>query len=290
LSREGSDRVLADGFGRAGERDVIPIAPSRGLLDLRLGELWRYRELLYFLVWRDLKVRYRQTFFGAAWALIQPFLLMVVFSVVLGRFIRVPSNGVPYPLFVYAGLLPWTLFSRALVGASDSLVESSQLISKVYFPRLMLPVSAAASYLVDLAVAMTLFVGMMLYYGVRPGWTGVTVPVFAVAALLGALAVGIWLAAINVKYRDVRLIIPFVVQLWLFATPVAYPVTIFPARWQPLIGLNPVAGAVEGFRWALLGGPAPGAMLAVSFAVCLVILIAGFVFFRRAERVFADWI
>jgi lipopolysaccharide transport system permease protein len=269
---------------------VIRIERTRGLFGSGSNGLWRYRELFFFFVWRDLKVRYRQTFFGVGWAVIQPLLMMIVLSVILGRFVEVPSDGLPYPLFAYAGLVPWSLFSRAMVGASDSLVESSQLIRKVYFPRLMLPLASGASYILDFAVAMTVLVGMMVYYGVRPGREIIALPFLALSVLVVALAVGVWLAAINVRYRDVKLAIPFIVQVWLFATPVAYPSSLFPDRWRFILGLNPVAGVVEGFRWSLLGGPPPGPMLAVSLGVAVMLLVVGFGYFGRSEHTFADWI
>ena len=257
---------------------------------MRLSELWAYRELLYFFVWRNLKVRYRQTLFGVAWAILQPFLMMVVFSLVLGHFAHLPSDGLPYPVFVYAGLVPWTLFSRALVGASESLTQSGQLITKVYFPRLMLPLADAASYLVDFTVALAFLAGMMLLYRLHLTIAFLLVPLFGLAALVTALAVGVWLSAINVKYRDVPLVVPFIVQFWLFATPVAYPISLFPANIRFALGFNPVAGIVEGFRWALLGTPGPGAVLPISLGVSLAVFFAGVLYFRRAERLFADWI
>lgn len=283
---------------RSGENDsrltdldlpVLVIKPSSGFRLLPLRELWEYRELLYFLVWRDVKVRYKQTVLGAAWAIIQPFMLMVVFALFLGKLAGVPSDGLPYPLFAYAALVPWTLFASSLAGASDSLVGSSNLITKVYFPRLILPVAAAGSFLLDFAIAFGLLVGMMVFYGVYPSIALAWLPLLTLFAVVAALAVGIWLAALNVRYRDVRYAVPFLTQLWLFATPVAYPSSIVPKTWQPLLGLNPMAGVVEGFRWALLGtGEVPGAIILVSAAVTLGLLLGGLAYFQRTERTFAD--
>lgn len=233
------------------------IRPHPGWAALELQELWSYRELLYFFVWRDLKVRYKQTVFGAGWAVAQPFLLMVVFTLFLGRVGGLNPGGVPYPLFTYAALVPWTLFSASLIGASSSLVDSANLLQKVYFPRLLLPVAAVGSYVVDFVIAFALLVLLMAYFGVAPSLAALWVVPLTVLAVGVALALGIWLAAINVRYRDVKYAVPFVVQLWLFASPVAYSASIVPLRWQTAYQLNPMTGVVEGFRWALLGGSAP---------------------------------
>jgi homopolymeric O-antigen transport system permease protein len=276
--------------GETSRLPVLRVDRSRRFLDLGLHEIWHYRELLYFLIWRDMKVRYKQTAVGAAWAVIQPFLMMVVFSIFLGRLVHVPSNGVPYPVFAYVALVPWALFSQALGNSSTSLVDSVNLVTKIYFPRLILPIAAAGSFLVDFAISLTVLVGMMLYYGIHPTSRIMWIPVFTLLALVAALAVGIWFAAINVKYRDVRHTLPLLIQLWLFATPVAYPASVVPQRWRVLVGLNPMAGVVEGFRWALLGSARPDRLLALSFAVTIVVLIGGLDYFKRAERTFADWI
>ncbi|MFA5786441.1 MAG: ABC transporter permease [Actinomycetota bacterium] len=267
----------------------ILIRPSKGWVRLDVRELWAYRELLFFLVWRDVKVRYKQTVFGAAWAILQPFMLMVVFSIFLGRLAHVPSEGLPYPIFAYSALVPWTLFAQSLSGASDSLVGSSNLITKVYFPRLILPMAAAGSFVIDFVIALGLLVGMMLYYGVHPSAAILWLPALTVLAMLTALSVGIWLGALNVRYRDVRYALPFLVQLWLFASPVAYSSSLVPKAWRGIYALNPMAGVVEGFRWALLGTKTrPGAMIAVSAAATLVIFVGGLAYFRRVERTFAD--
>jgi lipopolysaccharide transport system permease protein len=268
---------------------VYFIKPETGWVSLGLRELWDYRELLYFLTWRDIKVRYKQTVLGAAWAIIQPFFMMVVFSLFFGRLAHVPSDGIPYPVFAYCALLPWQLFAHALTESSNSLVANERLITKVYFPRLIIPISAVLGGLIDFAIAFVILLFMMVYYGIRPTWAIIALPGFILLAIATALGVGSWLSALNVKYRDVRYTITFMVQFWLFATPVAYPSSIVPERWRPLYGLNPMAGVVEGFRWALLGKSAgPGVLLAVSIVVVILILIGGLYYFRRMEAEFAD--
>lgn len=271
------------------ERPVIVIRPSKRFAAFSFRELWGYRELLYFLIWRDIKVRYKQTALGAGWAVIQPFMLMVVFSIFLGHLAKVPSDGVPYPLFAFAGLVPWTFFAQGLGGAAGSLVGNSNLIGKVYFPRIIMPVATAASFLVDFVIALALLGGIMAWYGVAPSWHVVLLPLLAALALLTSLAVGIWLAALNVKYRDVRYALPFLIQLWLFATPVAYAASLVPERWRWVYALNPMAGVVEGFRWAIVDtDTAPGLTLAVSTLAMLAILVSGLAYFRKVERTFAD--
>ncbi len=271
------------------ELPTLFIRPQTGWTSVGLKELWEYRELLYFLTWRDIKVRYKQTVLGAAWAIIQPFFMMVVFSLFFGYLARVPSDGIPYPVFAYCALLPWQLFAHALTESSNSLVANERLITKVYFPRLIVPISAVLGGLLDFAIAFVILILMMAYYGVRPTWAIVTLPAFLLLAIVTALGVGLWLSALNVKYRDVRYTISFLIQFWLFATPVAYSSSLVPARWRALYGLNPMAGVVEGFRWALLGkSEGPGALLAVSVAVVILILIGGLYYFRRMEAEFAD--
>jgi lipopolysaccharide transport system permease protein len=265
------------------------LRPSRGWVPLRLRELWEYHELLYFLVWRDVKVRYKQTVLGAAWAIIQPFATMVVFSVVFGHLARLPSDGVPYPIFAYTALVPWTYFANAATLASNSLVQHERLITKVYFPRLIIPLAAVLSGLVDLALALVVLVGMMLFYGITPTPAVWALPLFVLLAVAAALAVGLWLSALNVLYRDVRHVVPFLIQLWLFATPVAYSSAMVPERWRAVYGLNPMTGVVDGFRWALLGtGGPPALSVAVSAIATLALLLAGTVRFRRMEQTFAD--
>ena len=265
------------------------IDPPSGWPTLGLRELWEYRELLYFFTWRDIKVRYKQTALGAAWAIIQPFFMMLVFSLFFGRLAHVSSDGIPYPVFVYAGLLPWQLFSQSLVESSNSLVTNERLISKVYFPRVCLPISAVIAGLVDFTIAFTILILMMAFYGVRPTAAIFAVPAFILLAACTALAVGLWLSAFNARYRDVRYTINFLIQFWLFATPVAYSSSLVPLRWRALYGLNPMAGVVEGFRWSLLGGSeAPGPMLAVSVLMVVLLFIGGLYYFRRMEAEFAD--
>ena len=268
---------------------TLVIEPARGWASLGLKEVWEYRELLYFLTWRDIKVRYKQTVLGAAWAVIQPFFIMVVFSLFFGRLAGVPSDGIPYPIFTFCALLPWQLFAQALAESSNSLVANERLITKVYFPRLVVPISAVLGGLVDFAIAFLVLLGMMAYYGIVPGLAILYLPLFILLAVMTALGVGLWLSALNVQYRDVRYTLNFLTQFWLFITPVAYPSSIVPEKWRALYGLNPMAGVVEGFRWALLGKTqAPGPLLAVSVAVVILILISGLYYFRRMEETFAD--
>lgn len=268
---------------------VLYIRPPRGRMPLELGELWAYRELLYFLTWRDVKVRYKQTLLGAAWAIIQPFFMMVVFSLFFGRLAGVPSDGIPYPVFTYCALLPWQMFAHALQESSNSLVANERLITKVYFPRLVVPIAAVFGGVVDFIFAFVVLLGMMAYYGIMPGLAILTLPLFVLLAILTALGVGLWLSALNVKYRDVRYTIVFLTQFWFFITPVVYPSSMVPEKWRVLYGINPMAGVVEGFRWALLGkAESPGPMLAVSVGVVLLILVGGLYYFRRMEATFAD--
>jgi lipopolysaccharide transport system permease protein len=280
--------------GLGGERAaddvaVIRIEPSRGWISLKLRDLWEYRELLYFLIWRDIKVRYKQTALGVAWAVIQPFFTMVIFSIFFGKLARIPSDGIAYPIFAYAALVPWSFFSHGLNQSSNSLVSSAQLIKKVYFPRLIVPIAAVVSGVVDFILAFIVLLGMMLYYGVVPTANVVWLPALLLLALITSLGVGLWLSTLNVEYRDVRHAVPFITQFWLFATPIAYPSTLLSEPWRTLYGLNPMVGVVEGFRWALLGTDTrPGAMIFVSSLMALAILIAGAFYFRRMEKTFAD--
>ena len=268
---------------------VLIIKPSQGWVNLRLKDVWEYRELLYFLVWRDIKVRYKQTVLGAAWAVIQPFLAMVVFSIFFGKLAQVPSDGLPYPIFAYAALLPWQLFAHALTESGNSLVASQQLIKKVYFPRLAIPLAAVLAGLVDFAIAFVVLLVMMFYYGIYPTLAIVTLPLFILFAVATAMAAGLWLSALNVEYRDVRYVIPFLTQFWLFATPVAYPSSLVPEPWRAVYGLNPMAGVVEGFRWAILGkSGGMGSLMLVSVLAVIALLIGGLIYFRRMEKTFAD--
>jgi lipopolysaccharide transport system permease protein len=271
------------------ESRPVSIEPPRRWEILNLRELWSYRELLFFLTWRDVKVRYKQTAIGAAWAVLQPLLTMLVFAVVFGALIRVPSDGLPYPVFAYVALLPWTFFATALTRAGGSLVTDASLITKVYFPRLLLPVSAVLSSALDFCVAFLLLLALMAWYGIAPGPGVVTLPLFLLLAFLTALGCGLWLSALNVRYRDIAYVIPFLIQVWFFLTPVAYPSSLVPERWRALYGLNPMAGVVEGFRWALLGtAGTPGVTLVVSAVVVAIIFLGGVFWFRRLEQGFAD--
>lgn len=265
------------------------IEPPKGFFNLRLDELWEYRDLLYFLVWRDIKVRYKQTALGATWAVLQPLLATIVFSVFFGRLAKVPSDGFPYPVFAYVALLPWQLFAFSLTESANSLVSNQNLIRKVFFPRLIIPLAAVLAGLVDFAIAFLVLLVMLLIYGIVPARSIVVLPIFLVLAIATALSVGLWLSALNVQFRDVRYTIPFLTQIWLFATPVVYPASLVPVRWRALYGLNPMAGVVEGFRWALLGRAAgTGPLFWVSGVVVVALLAGGLVYFRRMESSFAD--
>lgn len=265
------------------------VTPSRGWVSLKLGEMWEYRELLYFFIWRDVKVRYKQTALGVSWAILQPFLTMVIFSLFFGRLAGVPSDGVPYPIFAYTALLPWTFFAHGVTLSANSLVSNANLVKKVYFPRMAIPIASVLSGFADLVPAFGVLLGMMLYYGIYPSAQVAWLPVFVLLALIAALGVGIGLAAINVHFRDVRHTVPFLVQTWLFITPIAYPSSLLPEHWRTLYALNPMVGVVEGFRWALLDTePAPGPIVWVSAAAALVLLLVSALSFRRLEKTFAD--
>ncbi|MCL4475993.1 MAG: ABC transporter permease [Nitrospirae bacterium] len=268
---------------------VIRIEPSKGWISLKLKELWEYRELLYFLIWRDIKVRYKQTVLGAAWAIIQPFFTMVVFSLFLGKLAKMPSDGIPYPIFVYAALVPWTFFANGLSKASNSLVSNSNLIKKVYFPRLSIPISSVLSGVIDFVLAFIVLIGMMIYYGLIPTANVLWLPFLLALSFIISLGVSFWLSAMNVQFRDVQYLIPFLTQFWLFATPIAYPSSLLSDPWRTLYGINPMVGVVEGFRWALLGtNTAPGPIIIVSLIVSLSLLVSGALYFRRIEKTFAD--
>jgi len=268
---------------------VTYIRPSVGWVSLNLSELWQYRELLYFLVWRDVKVRYKQTALGASWAIIQPFFTMVVFSLFFGRLAGIPSDGVPYPIFSFAALVPWTFFANGLMQSGKSLVGDQNLIKKVYFPRLAIPIAAVLAGGVDFAIAFIVLVGMMLFYGIIPTANVIWIVPLLLLAFTVSLGVGLWFSAWNVRYRDVGHVVPFIVQFWLFATPIAYPSSLLDEPWRTVYGINPMVGVVEGFRWALLGTEtAPGPMIAVSAAVSVLILLGGVFYFRRMEKTFAD--
>lgn len=266
----------------------IHIEPTKGWVSLRLKELWQYRELLYFLTWRDIKVRYKQTALGAAWAIIQPLMTMIVFTIFFGKLVT--NTGVPYPyqIFAYVGLLPWNYFSQSIAQSSNSLVGSANLITKIYFPRLVVPLSGVVSGLIDFALAFVVLIGMMVFYRVEVTWKLITMPLFLLLAMIIALGVGLWLSALNVEYRDVRYVVPFLTQFWLFATPVAYPSRLLAEPWRTLYGLNPMVGVVEGFRWSLLNSSLDWPMLAISISVAILLLVSGAFYFRRMEKTFAD--
>ncbi len=267
----------------------VVIQPTRGWSALGLREMWKYRELLYFMIWRDIKVRYKQTALGAAWAIIQPFFTMVVFSLFFGRLAGVPSDGVPYPIFSYAALVPWTFFANGLTLASNSLVGSANLLSKVYFPRLIVPTATILSGIVDFVLAFIVLIGMMLVYGIVPTANMIWLPFFLLLALITSMGAGLWLSALNVQFRDVKYIVTFLTQLWMFLTPIAYPSSMLHEPWRTLYGINPMAGVVEGFRWALLGTEMTvGPMIAVSAVAAVVMLVSGAFYFRRMEKTFAD--
>jgi lipopolysaccharide transport system permease protein len=270
---------------------VTIIAPPKGWIGLQLRELWEYRDLLYFWVWRNLKIRYKQTILGASWAIIQPFFTMVVFSIFFGKLAGISSEGVPYPIFTYCALIPWTYFANSVSLASNSLVDQENVITKIYFPRLFAPLASTLTGLVDLAIAFAILVLMMLFYGIAPTNSIWTLPFFILLAVLSALAVGLWLSALNVEYRDVRHAVPFLMQFWLFVTPIAYSSRLVPEEWRALYGLNPMVGVVEGFRWALMGQAQPNIQLIMASTVTVtIILVGGLYYFRRMERTFADTI
>jgi lipopolysaccharide transport system permease protein len=267
----------------------LRIAPPSGWFELPLRELWSYRELLYFIVWRDIKIRYKQTVVGAAWAVLQPLLTMLIFSLFFGKLAHVPSDGMPYPIFYYSALLPWMYFAAALQSATNAIVDNQRVITKVYFPRIALPLAAVTASLVDFAISFAMFVVLMIFYGIRPTLAMIWFPLFLLMTVMTALGVGLWLSALNAIYRDVRYVVPFLIQFWLFASPVAYPSSLVPAKWRWVYGLNPMAGVIEGFRWSLTGkGNRPGIMLAASAGVVIFVFIGGLAYFQRMETTVAD--
>jgi lipopolysaccharide transport system permease protein len=267
----------------------LRIQPSKGWVALQLKDLWEYRELLYFFIWRDIKVRYKQTALGAAWAVIQPLFTMLIFSLFFGRLAKVPSDGIPYPLFAFTALVPWAFFAQGLSQSADSLVGSGNLINKVYFPRLAIPLSTVSAGLVDFCISFTVLLGLMLRYHIRPTPNLIFLPFLLFLAFVTALGAGLWLSALNVRFRDVKYALPFITQAWMFATPIAYPSTLLHGVWKQVFALNPMVGVVEGFRWALLGTKtAPGPMIAASAFAALIVLVGGAFYFRRMEKSFAD--
>ena len=267
---------------------IITIRPMNGWVPIDLREIWEYRELLQTFVIRDIRVRYKQTALGAAWAVIQPLFMMVVFTIFFGRLAKIPSEGIPYPIFSYAALLPWTLFAEGLSRSTSSMVSNSGIMTKVYFPRLVLPIAGVISPLVDFSIAFVILLGMMIYYGYVPTVNILWLPVFILFAIVTALGVGLWLSALNVQYRDFQYTVPFIIQLWLFASPVVYPSSLLPEPYRMIYGLNPMAGVIEGFRWALLGTSPPSSLMLVSILVVALILVSGAFYFRRMEKIFAD--
>jgi lipopolysaccharide transport system permease protein len=273
----------------ADSRPVTIIEPPQRWVPLDLRELWDQRELIYFLAWRDIKVRYKQTALGVSWAILQPLFGMLVFSIFFGRLGGIPSDGLPYPLWSFTGLVPWTFFAQGLTQAANSLVISQNLLRKIYFPRLAIPIATILSAALDLALAFIVLVGMMVFFGVQPSVRAIAVVPLALLAFVAALGVGLWFSALSVRYRDVRYIVPFLVQFWLFATPIAYPSSLLPERWRVVYAINPMTGVVEGFRWALLGAnTAPGPMLLVSTLTAVIVLLGGAFYFRSVEQTFAD--
>ena len=269
-------------------KPMISIEPQRGWVSLELGDLWRYRELLLLLTWRDIKVRYAQTVLGATWAVIQPLLTMVIFSIIFGQLAKLPSDGIPYPIFTYVALLPWQLFAFSLTNSSQSLVGSQNLVSKVYFPRLVIPIASVLPGLVDFTISFLVLIGMLIYYQIPLTVRILSLPLFLLLAVVSALAVGFWLSALNVKYRDIRYVVPFLTLFWQYATPVAYSASLIPEKWRLLYGLNPMTGVVEGFRWALLGSGEVDGMILVSIAIIVFLFISGLAYFKRMEATFAD--
>jgi lipopolysaccharide transport system permease protein len=271
------------------EKIVVVIEANKSWVPLRLADLWAYRELLYFLIWRDIKVRYKQTLLGATWAILQPLLTMLIFTLLFGKLAGIKSEGLPYPMFAYGGLLIWTFFANSVTNSGNSLVGSAHLITKIYFPRMIVPAGAVAAGLVDLALAFLIQIGLMIYYGVHATWALLMVPPLIVLTTLLALGVGMWLSALNVKYRDVRYAIPFLIQLWMFASPIIYPVSMLPAKWQWVLTLNPLTGIIQNFRIALFGNqPFVWKSLGISVAITAVVLVYSSYSFRRMERHFAD--
>jgi lipopolysaccharide transport system permease protein len=282
-------RKIGESRSDSQEVPCFEIRPTTGWLSLNIRELWAYRELVYFLTWRDIKVRYKQTAIGVAWAVLQPLAMMAVFTILFGKLANIPSEGVPYPLFAYAALLPWQLFSRTISESTSSLVTDQRLITRVYFPRIIVPLSTTLAAMADFGIASGLLVVLMFVYGAIPGAALIWLPAFILLMVITALGIGFWLAALNVEYRDVMYTIPFIIQFWFFVTPIAYPSSLVPERWQILYGLNPMVGVVEGVRWALLGvGQGPSLMLAVSVLIGVILFISGIIWFQRREENFID--
>jgi len=279
-----------DSIARGTSDEVITvIRPGKGFTNLELRAVWQFRELLYFLVWRNVKVRYKQTIIGSAWAIIQPLMAMLIFTVIFGGLAKIPSDGLPYSIFAYTALLPWTYFSQAVTGSGASLIGNSNLVRKVYFPRLIIPMAEVAAPLIDFFVSFSALLVMMAWFGIAPRWSVLALPLFLLLALMTAFAVGLWLSALNARYRDVGHAVPFLMQIWLYASPIVYPVSLIPEQWRLLYSLNPMVGVIEGFRWTLLGREVPAfGVIAVGAAVAVMLLLGGIIFFKRMEHTFAD--
>lgn len=270
------------------DRPIVVIQPSKAWVALNLKQFWGYRELLYFLAWRDVKVRYKQTFLGVAWALIQPLFTMIIFSLIFGKLAGIPSDNIPYPLFAYAALLPWTFFSNAVITSGNSVVGSAHLITKVYFPRIIIPAAVIGASLLDFAISFVLLGLLMIFYQMPLTWNILMLPPIVLLTTLLALGMGLWMAALNVKYRDIRFALPFLIQLWMFVSPIIYPASMLPPRWQQLLALNPLTGIIEGYRAALFGQPFKWGALAVSTTMTIFLLVYSAYNFRRMEKTFAD--
>lgn len=270
------------------EVPTLIIRPPRKWVPIDFQEIWAYRELLFFFTWRDVKIRYKQTGLGFAWAVIQPLFTMIIFSLIFGAFAKIPSDGIPYPLFSYAALLPWTLFAEGMTRSTNSMVANAPIMTKVYFPRLLMPISGIMSPLVDFCIAFSILIAMMVYYGFVPTVNVIFLPAFLLLAIATSLGVGLWLSALNVQYRDFQYTVPFLIQIWMYASPVVYPASMLPENLRVLYGLNPMAGVIEGFRWALLGTTPPSAMILVSVGVVVVMLVSGLFYFKKMEQYFAD--
>lgn len=274
---------------KAAEKPSVIIRPAKGLFQLDLTAVWTYRELLYFMVWRDIKIRYKQTVLGAGWAIFQPLITMLIFTIIFGKLARIPSDGIPYPVFAFTALLPWTYFSQALTQGANSVITNANLITKIYFPRLLIPLAATIVPGVDFFFSFIMMLFLMIWFHITPTWNILALPFFLIVAFITAMAVSLWLSALNVRYRDVKYTIPFMVQIWMYASPVVYPVNLIPEKWRLVYGLNPMAGVIEGFRWALLGKQSPDfTVITVSLLVVFVMMTGGIIYFRRSESTFAD--
>jgi lipopolysaccharide transport system permease protein len=268
---------------------IVVIRPSSGLLDLDLGAVWRYRELLYFLVWREIKIRYKQSVLGAGWAIIQPVFAVLIFTVIFGKFAKIPSDGLPYPLFAFSAILPWSYFSEAFRRSAVGLVADSELVRKIYFPRLIIPLAMVATPLVDFMISFVVFLGLMAFYGIAPSLNMLFLPLLLLIAMLLALAVGLWLGPLNVRYRDIMYTLPFLIQIWMYASPIIYPLSMVPEQWRALYSLNPMVGVIEGFRWALAGKASPDFVaMGMSAILIVLLLLGGLVYFKKHEQTFAD--